>query len=165
MNPPPRNAPEHDRWMARALELAADAMAADEVPVGALVVSEKGELLGEGFNQPILSNDPTAHAEIVALRRAAQTQANYRLTGCTLYVTIEPCTMCVGAAIHARIATLVFGAREPKAGAVFSHSEVLASSGLNHEITVIEGIKKAAGAQLMQDFFSARRLSSSRRNR
>ena len=98
--------------MARALELAAEAMAASEVPVGAIVVSEQGDLLGEGFNQPILSNDPTAHAEIVALRHAARTRANYRLTGCTLYVTIEPCTMCVGAAIHARIATLVFGARE-----------------------------------------------------
>ncbi len=160
MNRLSRHEPQHDRWMARALELAADAMAADEVPVGALVVSEQGVLLGEGFNQPILSNDPTAHAEIVALRRAAQTQANYRLTGCTLYVTIEPCTMCVGAAVHARIATLVLGAREPKAGAVFSHPEVLANSGLNHEITVIEGIRQAASAQLMQDFFGARRLSS-----
>ncbi len=164
MNRLPPNEPEHDRWMARALELAAEAMAASEVPVGAIVVSEQGDLLGEGFNQPILSNDPTAHAEIVALRRAARTRANYRLTGCTLYVTIEPCTMCVGAAIHARIATLVFGAREPKAGAVFSNSEVLANSGLNHEIAVVEGIRQAASAQLMQDFFSARRLSGSRRN-
>ncbi len=165
MNRLSRHEPQHDRWMARALELAADALTANEVPVGALVVSAQGDLLGEGFNQPILGNDPTAHAEIVALRRAAQRQSNYRLSGCTLYATIEPCTMCVGAAIHARIATLVFGAREPKAGAVFSHPEVLANSGLNHEITVIEGIRKEASAQLMQDFFGARRLSDTRRSR
>ena len=103
-------------YMARALELAAEAGAADEVPVGALVV-QGDTVIGEGYNQPISGCDPTAHAEIVALRQAAATLGNYRLTGCDLYVTIEPCTMCVGAMIHARIQRICFGAKEPRAGA------------------------------------------------
>ncbi len=143
--------------MEMALVLAAQAAARGEVPVGAVVVSANGQLLGQGCNQPISSHDPTAHAEIVALRQAAQAQQNYRLPQCTLYVNIEPCTMCVGAIIHARIATLVFGAREQKAGAVYSHSGALANSGLNHEINIVEGVARRASAQLIQQFFDERR--------
>ena len=143
--------------MEMALGVAAQGAGIGEVPVGAVVVSAVGQLLGRGCNQPISSHDPTAHAEIVALRQAALAQKNYRLPGCTLYVTIEPCTMCVGALIHARIATLVFGAREPKAGAVYSHPGSLTNSGLNHEIKIIEGIAKEACAQMVLEFFAARR--------
>ncbi len=145
------------QWMEMALVLAAQAAAIGEVPVGAVVVSANGQLLGQGCNQPISSHDPSAHAEIVALRQAALAQQNHRLPECTLYVSIEPCTMCVGAIIHARITTLVFGAREPKAGAVYSHPGALLNPGLNHEINIVEGIARKASAQLIQKFFAARR--------
>src|SRR5690554_300266 len=111
---------EHEHWMRQALALAARAEEQGEVPVGAVLVREGG-VLGEGFNQPISSHDPTAHAEITALRDAARRAGNYRLPDSTLYVTIEPCAMCCGALVHARVAKVVFGAREPKAGAVCSH--------------------------------------------
>jgi tRNA(adenine34) deaminase len=119
--------------------LAQQAAAAGEVPVGAVVVRD-GVVLGEGANCPISGHDPTAHAEVVALRAAALTAGNYRLPDATLYVTTEPCTMCAGALVHARIGTLVFGTREPRAGAIVSTANVLGNAGLNHRIGVVEGV-------------------------
>ena len=143
-------------FMARALELAARAAEAGEVPVGAVVVHD-GEIIGEGWNQPISAGDPTAHAEIVALRAAARRLDNYRLPGATLFVTIEPCTMCAGALVHARIARLVYGAAEPRAGAVRSAATVLDTPGLNHRVQVESGVGAEAAARLMTEFFRARR--------
>jgi tRNA(adenine34) deaminase len=144
------------RWMNRALELANHSMALGEVPVGAVLVLA-GEIVGEGWNQPISQCDPTAHAELVALRDAATKLQNYRLVDATLYVTIEPCTMCAGALVHARIGRLVFGAREPKAGAIVSSARVLENPGLNHRIDVTEGTCEAACSDLLSDFFKQRR--------
>ncbi len=143
-------------YMQRALELACDAAAAGEVPVGAVVVRE-GEVIGEGYNQPITSNDPTAHAEIIALRDAAAREGNYRLPGSTLYVTLEPCTMCVGAIVHARVERLVFAAREPRAGVVVSQGSDLDREFYNHKVTWEEGPLAADSAALLQGFFRERR--------
>lgn len=148
--------PGHERWMTRALDLALRAQEHGEVPVGAVVVLD-GELVGEGYNQPVSGNDPTAHAEIVALRDAARRQGNYRLPGSILYVTIEPCTMCVGAMLHARVACLVFGAREPRAGAVVSHLDLLQREHFNHRIDCVEGVLAEQCGKLMQAFFRERR--------
>ena len=137
-----------EEWMQVALGLAEEAARHDEVPVGAVVVREN-QIIGRGFNQPISGHDPTAHAEIMALRDAAQTLGNYRLPGCTLVVTVEPCTMCAGALVHARIEQLIFGAREPRAGAVCSSSRVLDNPGLNHKVTVIEGVLEKECKALM----------------
>jgi len=126
------------------------------VPVGAIVVKD-GKIMGEGWNQPVGSHDPSAHAEIIALRQAAADQTNYRIPGTTLYVTIEPCTMCVGAMVHARISRLVFGAKEPKAGAVVSQNCLLDHPAMNTEIAVLEGTLEAQCGQLMSDFFALRR--------
>ena len=145
-----------EEWMQVALGLAEEAARHDEVPVGAVVVREN-QIIGRGFNQPISGHDPTAHAEIMALRDAAQTLGNYRLPGCTLVVTVEPCTMCAGALVHARIEQLIFGAREPRAGAVCSSSRVLDNPGLNHEVTVIEGVLEKECKALMSAFFQERR--------
>ena len=142
--------------MQHALELAGDAARAGEVPVGAVVVVD-GEVVGRGFNRPITSTDPTAHAEVVALRDAAQQLGNYRLTGATLYVTVEPCLMCVGALVHARIGTLVYGAPEPKAGAVDSTQRAHEHAALNHRMTIVSGVLASASRELMQAFFKARR--------
>jgi len=142
--------------MRLALEQAELAASEGEVPVGAVLVRD-GELLASGYNQPIAGHDPTAHAEIVTLRSAAKTEANYRLPGTTLYVTIEPCTMCVGALIHARVATVVFGAREPRAGALVSQQNLASQSHYNHSLHCIEGILAEECAALMQSFFKARR--------
>ena len=142
--------------MRRALELAVAAARLNEVPVGALVVME-GEVIGEGCNQPIASHDPSAHAEILALRAAAERVGNYRLQGASLYVTIEPCIMCCGALVHARISRLVFGAREPRAGAVRTNARMLESPWLNHRVAVSEGVLAEACAEMMRDFFQARR--------
>ena len=147
---------EHERWMRLALEQADLAAAADEVPVGAVLVKD-GELLAAGFNQPISRHDATAHAEIVTLRAAAGKQQNYRLPGTTLYVTIEPCTMCVGALIHARVETLVFGAREPRAGAVCSQQQLPDEEFFNHKLRCIEGVLAEECALRLQNFFKARR--------
>ncbi len=144
------------QWMRRALELAAVAAAAEEVPVGAVLVRD-GELLGEGYNQVISSADPTAHAENVALRQAAARLGNYRLPGSTLYVTLEPCTMCVGAMIHARVARLVFAAREPRAGVVCSRANLLEQDFYNHQMIWEEGQLAEESAELLQAFFRARR--------
>lgn len=143
-------------WMRRALELAARAAEHEEVPVGAVVVCD-GEMIGEGWNQPISTHDPTSHAEIVAMRDAAQRVGNYRLTGTTLYVTLEPCLMCSGAMIHARIHRLVFGASDPKRGAVNSAMHVFDTPGLNHTVEVIGGVLEQACAQQLKAFFYARR--------
>jgi tRNA(adenine34) deaminase len=145
--------------MDAALEQAALAGAAGEVPIGA-VVSIDGEIVGRGFNQPIGAGDPTAHAEIVALRDAARRVGNYRLPGATMCVTIEPCLMCVGALVHARIATLVYGAAEPKSGAVVSVVRGGELPGLNHRFDVVAGIREEMCRALMQAFFRDRRTSS-----
>jgi|GEM_PF-210033 tRNA(adenine34) deaminase len=146
---------EDETWMTKALALADAASAVGEVPVGALVVLD-GQMIGQGFNQPITGCDPTAHAEIVALRQAAQMQSNYRLPGAVLYVTIEPCLMCVGALVHARVARVVFGAREPKAGALISHPKVDNHS-TNHRFEIVEGVLSDVCGQRMSQFFSKRR--------
>ena len=146
---------EDEILMAKALALADAASEVGEVPVGALVVLD-GQIVGHGFNQPITGCDPTAHAEIVALRQAAQVQANYRLPGAVLYVTIEPCLMCVGALIHARVARVVFGAREPKAGALISHPSVVDHPS-NHRFEIAEGVLRDVCGQRMSRFFSNRR--------
>ncbi|MDK1024627.1 MAG: tRNA adenosine(34) deaminase TadA [Gammaproteobacteria bacterium] len=143
-------------WMNCAVELANRSIALGEVPVGAVLVLA-GEIVGEGWNQPISHSDPTAHAELIAIRDAALTLQNYRLVDTTLYVTIEPCTMCAGALVHARIARLVFGAREPRAGAIVSSARVLDNPGLNHRIEVTEGICEAACSDLLSDFFKHKR--------
>ena len=147
---------EHERWMRRALALADRAENEGEVPIGAVVVRD-GELLGEGWNQVICANDPSAHAEVVALRDAAAVAGNYRLPGSTLYVTLEPCTMCAGAMIHARVGLLVFAAREPKAGVVCSTCALLDEPRYNHRIRWQEGVLADASREKLQSFFQSRR--------
>jgi tRNA(adenine34) deaminase len=142
--------------MRAALEQAREALRLGEVPIGAVVVMD-GRVIGQGFNQPIHGVDPTAHAEIVALRRAAANTGNYRLTGATLYVTVEPCLMCVGAMIHARIDTLVFGAPEPKAGAVVSTQRAFEHRALNHRVVVVDGVLEDECREMIQEFFRSRR--------
>ena len=146
----------YDEWMAAALEEAQRAREAGEVPIGAVVALD-GAIVGRGFNQPIASGDPTAHAEIVAIRDAARHVGNYRLTGAVLCVTVEPCLMCVGALVHARIGTLVYGAAEPKSGAIASTVRGAELPGLNHRVEVVGSIREAACRELMQAFFKARR--------
>jgi tRNA(adenine34) deaminase len=146
----------HETFMRAALALAREAAARGEVPVGAVVVLD-GAVVGEGFNQPITTNDPTAHAEIVALRDAGRRLGNYRLPGAELYVTIEPCQMCVGAMVHARIARVVYGAAEPKAGAVESAMRAHEHPALNHRMAATGGVLDAECRDLVQAFFSERR--------
>jgi len=146
----------HDRFMREALALAAQAASEGEVPVGAVVVIDGG-IVGRGFNRPIGSHDPTAHAEVVAIRNAAAAVGNYRLTGATLYVTIEPCLMCVGAMIHARIDTVVFGAAEPKAGALESTQRAHDHPELNHRLAVVSGVLATECGDVMRAFFAERR--------
>ncbi len=147
---------DDEYFMGLALDLAREAGALGEVPVGALIVSER-EMLGRGFTQPIGRHDPTAHAEIMALRDAATHLGNYRLPGCTLYVTLEPCAMCAGAIMHARISRVVFGARDPKTGAAGSVIDLFAESRLNHHTTVVGGVLGDACGSLLSSFFAARR--------
>ena len=147
---------DHGLLMDAALEEARLACAAGEVPIGA-VIAIAGEIVGRGFNQPIGSGDPTAHAEIVAIRDAARRAGNYRLTGATLCVTIEPCLMCVGALVHARIATVVYGAAEPRSGAVVSTVRGGELPGHNHRFEVVGGIREEECRGLMQEFFRSRR--------
>ena len=142
--------------MERALELARIAAGAGEVPVGAVLVID-GEIAGEGFNQPVTRNDPTAHAELIAIREAAARIGNYRLVGSTLYATLEPCVMCGGALVHARVARLVFGARDLRFGGVRAKFRVADSDLLNHRVEIIEGILAADCQQLLQRFFAGRR--------
>jgi tRNA(adenine34) deaminase len=149
----------YDHWMMAALEEARRARDAGEVPIGAVVALD-GAIVGRGFNQPISSGDPTAHAEIVAIRDAARRLGNYRLTGAVLCVTIEPCLMCVGALVHARIATLVFGAAEPRTGAVVSTVRAAELPGHNHRVEVVGGILEHECRELMQTFFRERRSAT-----
>jgi len=142
-----------------ALAEARKAAAVGEVPVGAVVVLD-GRVVGAGFNRPISSHDPTAHAEIVAMREAAQALQNYRLTGATLYVTVEPCMMCVGAMVHARIVLVVFGATEPRAGALVSAQRAHELPWLNHRMAVEGGVREEECRALMQAFFQERRAGN-----
>ena len=143
-------------WMRRALELAARAEVEGEVPVGALVVRDD-EVLGEGWNRPVALHDPTAHAEILALRQAAQTAVDYRLGGATLYVTLEPCPMCAAAMAHARIARLVFGAWDPRQGAAGSVFNLAASDAMNHRIDAFGGVLSEECGAILKRFFASRR--------
>jgi tRNA(adenine34) deaminase len=147
---------EDAAWMERALELAGLAAEAGEVPVGALVIKD-GEIIGQGHNRNLLDNDPTAHAEIVALRQAAARLGNHRLTGCTMVATIEPCSMCAGALIHARIARLVYGAADPKAGAAGSTLQVINHPSLNHRMEVTAGVLAEKCSEILQKFFRQKR--------
>lgn len=144
------------QYMDLALAEAKKGEAAGEVPVGAVLIAD-GLVAGRGFNQPISANDPTAHAEIVAIRDASQRLGNYRLSTATMYCTVEPCMMCAGAMIHARIARLVFGTPDPKAGSAGSIYNVLTDPRLNHRVEVASGIREAECAALLQDFFARRR--------
>ena len=146
-------------WMQRAIELAKHAQSLGEVPVGAVVVKDD-QIIGEGFNSPISTNDPTAHAEIIALREAAQQLGNYRLLNTSIYVTLEPCVMCVGAIIHARVGEVIFGASEPKTGAAGSVFDILTSSAHNHQVQLRGGVLAEECAGLVREFFQQRRLKS-----
>lgn len=148
--------PDDDAFMAAALDLAREAGAAGEVPVGAVLVAD-GAIVGRGFNQPIGRHDPTAHAEIMALRDAAGQAGNYRLPGSTLYVTLEPCVMCAGAIMHARVARVVFGARDPKTGAAGSVVDLFAETRLNHHADIVGGVLAEECGALLSAFFAARR--------
>ena len=146
-----------DRYMELALEEARKAKAAGEVPIGAVIVDGTGQVIGIGFNQPVSSCDPTAHAEIVALRNAARRIGNYRLTALTLYCTMEPCAMCAGAIVHARIARLVYGAADPKAGAAGSLYNIVDDPRLNHRVDVFPGVRGQQCADLVNEFFEKKR--------
>ena len=148
--------PDDAVFMAAALDLAREAGAAGEVPVGAVLVAD-GVIVGRGFNQPIGRHDPTAHAEVMALRDAAQQAGNYRLPGSTLYVTLEPCVMCAGAIMHARVARVVFGARDPKTGAAGSVVDLFAETRLNHHADIVGGVLADECGALLSSFFAARR--------
>lgn len=150
---------EDEHWMRQALIVARRAADAGEVPVGAVLVGADGELLSEGWNLPIALHDASAHAEMQALRSAGQKLANYRLTGSTLYVTLEPCVMCAGAIIHARVSRLVFAARDAKAGAVDSVYDVIARPRLNHRLEWRGGVLEAEAAELLREFFRERRTT------
>jgi tRNA(adenine34) deaminase len=149
---------EH-HFMREALELAQQAAAAGEVPVGAIVVKD-GVIVGRGYNHPIGACDPTAHAEIAALRDAARRLGNYRLSGCELYVTLEPCTMCAGAILHSRIARLVYGAADSKTGACGSVVDLFSEARLNHHAVVLPNVLSTECGTLLQQFFASRRRSA-----
>jgi tRNA(adenine34) deaminase len=144
------------KFMQRAIELAREAAAVGEVPVGAVVVHDR-KIIGEGWNRPIATHDPTAHAEIIALRAAAQTLGTYRLTNTTLYVTLEPCAMCAGAMVHARVRRLVYGSSDPRAGAAGSVFNVTRHPALNHRIECEGGLMSEETGELLREFFAQRR--------
>lgn len=147
---------QDEHWLGYALQLAEQAAQQGEVPVGAVVVLNE-QVIGSGWNQPISACDPTAHAEIIALRQAAQQLKNYRLPEASLYATLEPCAMCAGAIIQARIKRVIFGAYDPRAGAVGSVFNILQEQQLNHRVECLGGVLAAPSAKLLQDFFKARR--------
>lgn len=151
---------DYDQLMAEALLEAQKALGKGEVPVGAVLVGPEGEILARGYNQPISLNDPTAHAEIMVLREAASSRKNYRLPGTTLVVTIEPCLMCMGALLTARVSRLVFGAFDPKAGAAGSLYNLASDARLNHRIEVISDIRENECREMLQAFFRARRIEN-----
>jgi len=150
---------QDEAFMREALALAREAASVDEVPVGAVVVID-GEIVGRGFNQPISRHDPTAHAEVMALRDAAARVGNYRLPGSTLYVTLEPCVMCSGAIMHARVGRVVFGARDPKTGAAGSVVDLYAEARLNHHADIVGGVLAEESGALLSGFFAARRAKT-----
>lgn len=145
-----------DAWMREALLLADEAQAGGEVPVGAVVVKD-GMIIGRGYNQPVSAHDPTAHAEIVAMRDAAARIGNYRLVGCELYVTLEPCVMCAGAIMHARVSRVIYGAADPKTGACGSVVDLFAEAKLNHHATVVRGVLAEECSAKLSAFFNQRR--------
>jgi tRNA(adenine34) deaminase len=151
---------DDEAWMDRALALADDAAAEGEVPVGAVVVRE-GSLVASAWNRPIAARDPTAHAEILALRAAAQVEEAYRLPDTTLYVTLEPCPMCVGAIVHARVARIVFGAADPKTGACGGAMDLIHDPSHNHHPEVTGGVRAEAGGERLRQFFRQRRRAAS----
>lgn len=151
------NSQQDLHFMQEAIALAKQGALLGEVPVGAVVV-QAGEIIGQGFNQPITQNDPSAHAEVVAIRDAAKHLNNYRLIDTTLYVTLEPCNMCAGLLVHARIKRLIFGTTEPRAGAIISQTQFLQSNFINHHILVEGGILAEECSDLLKQFFKARRL-------
>ncbi len=153
-----------EMWMRYAMALAKRAAENGEVPVGAVII-QNNQILGEGCNQPISLHDCTAHAEIVALRAAGDTVKNYRLPGATLYVTIEPCVMCAGAMIHGRIGRLVYGASEPKAGAIESNLSILSQDFINHQITVSSGVLEEECGEILSEFFKIRRSELKNKSR
>jgi len=159
MIPATNNFSDFDLYcMNRALQLAKEAAALDEVPVGALLVTNHdSQIIGEGFNKPISSNDPTAHAEIIAIRQAAQAINNYRLVNTTLYVTLEPCAMCAGALLHARINRLVFATHDPKAGAIGGAMSLYSAAAWNHNVSCAHGLLAEPCGNILRDFFKARR--------
>jgi len=154
--PSPAQFPSDELWMEEALRAAQRALEAGEVPVGAVVVCD-GCIIGSGYNRNLTDNDPAAHAEIVALREAGKNLGNYRLGECELFATIEPCAMCAGAMIHARIRRLVYGAGDPKAGAVHSVLQVINHPGANHQMEVRGGVLAGRSAEILQEFFRNRR--------
>jgi tRNA(adenine34) deaminase len=145
-----------EKFMREALDLAGLAAEAGEVPVGAVVVKE-GAVVGRGYNRPLSTRDPTAHAEVMALRDAAERIGNYRLDECEMFVTLEPCAMCAGAIMHARVGRVVYGAADPKSGACGSVLEQFAENRLNHHATIVGGVMAEEAAALLRDFFAARR--------
>jgi len=149
-------------WMRHALSLANQAAELGEVPVGAVLIKDE-QVLAEGWNQPISHHDPTAHAEIMAIRQAAQMMENYRLPGTTLYVTIEPCSMCAGAIVYSRISRVVFGASEPRAGAAGSVINLLQNEQFNHQVDLTSGVLALECGQVLKDFFAARRKFQAKR--
>lgn len=151
-------------FMAMAFEQAQHARDAGEVPVGAVIVKE-GVVIARGYNQPIQSHDPTAHAEVMALREAAKLLCNYRLPGCELFVTLEPCVMCAGAMMHARLARVIYGASDPKTGACGSVINLFQLEQLNHHTTVISGVMADDCGHLLKDFFTTRRVAASEKKR
>ena len=161
MNAEDAESQNDEYFMGRALELARSAAEQNEVPVGAVVVRD-GVIIGEACNAPIGNCDPCAHAEVLAIRRAAENEQNYRIPGATLYVTIEPCTMCLGAIVHARIARVVFGALEPKAGMLQSNTTLISNNGFNHYFTFEGGILAETCSELISDFFKKRRENKAR---
>lgn len=148
---------DRNAWMKAALREARKAAAAGEVPIGAVVVGPDGAILSRAFNRPVSGSDPTAHAEILALRRAGKKTGNYRLAGCRLVVTLEPCAMCAGAAINARVSEIIYGADDPKAGAIRSLYRIANDARLNHRATVISGVLTDECAALLREFFQSRR--------
>ncbi|RKR06679.1 tRNA(adenine34) deaminase [Kushneria sinocarnis] len=148
-----------DYYMHRALDQAHLALAAGEVPIGAVVVDAAGNIIGEGFNAPVAAHDPTAHAEIRALRTAGERLGNYRLGGCSLFVTVEPCLMCTGAIIQARIRRVVYAVAEPKTGMAESRANLFAQPWFNHRVDVASGVQSGRARRLMREFFAARRSS------
>ena len=148
-----------ETFMREALELARAAAATGEVPVGAVVVKD-GAVVGRGYNRPVAGRDPTAHAEVTCLRDAAERIGNYRLADCVIYVTLEPCAMCAGAIMNARVSRVVYGAADPKSGACGSVVDLFAENRLNHHATVVGGVMAEEAAKLLRDFFSARRRAS-----